>query len=621
MDISRKILSDIVHYMKYAKYDQVKNRREFYNETVDRVEMMHLKKFKNNKQIVHEIQEVFKNFIQTKKVLPSMRSMQFAGKPMEVNPVRGFNCSYLPVDDYRAFGEIMFLLLSGVGVGFSVQTHHVEKLPPINKGTRNRRYLIGDSIEGWSDAIKTLMKSYLFGKPIPIFDYNEIRPKGSRLVTSGGKAPGPEPLKDAIHNITKILERKNNGEQLTSLEVYDIICFIADAVLAGGIRRSATIALYSWDDLEMHNAKIGNWWELNPQRGRSNNSVVAIRGKITRESFMQFWERIAANKTGDPGIIFSNDKEYGFNPCVEASLRPFTFCNLTSINGSEIHSQEDFNSAAKAATLIGTIQASYTDFHYLRDVWKRNTEKDSLIGVSITGLANKIFDKIDFKEAAKIVVSENKRISQLLGIKSAARTTLIKPEGTSSIVLGTASGIHSWYDKYWIRRIRVGKDEAMYSFILKNYPELVEDDFFRPDKQAVISMPQDAPKGAILRTTETLEEFLNRILRVNKEWIHPGHNRGVNKHNASATVYLKDDEWEWFGEWLYENKESFSALSFLPFDPKEYKQAPFESINEEQYNEMFSNLSDFSLDGIVEEEDNTDLHGEIACGGGACEIT
>lgn len=764
MDISQVILSDIVHYMKYAKYIPTLKRRELYSETVNRVMNMHLKKFKNNKDITNKIINVFNEYVHTKKVLPSMRSMQFAGKPIEVNPTRGFNCSYLPVDDYRAFSEIMFLLLSGVGVGFSVQRHHIEKLPTINKGVRFRRYLIGDSIEGWSDAIKTLMKSYFFGKPIPAFDYSEIRSKGARLITSGGRAPGPEPLRDAIHNITKILERKSPGSQLTSLETYDIVCFIADAVLAGGIRRSATIALYSWGDLEMDNAKTGNWWELNPQRGRSNNSTVALRSKITKETFMSFWERIAANKTGDPAIVFSNDKDYGYNPCftadtlvtikdkdsnkvsdvtikslvdmdasklplalsynidnkfieykqidaamltrknstlielefedgtiikctpdhkiwtdnrgyvkaselkdddviiknngntntllkisninnedvyditvldnhnffangilvhncVEASLRPFTFCNLTTINGSIVETQQDFNNMALAATLIGTLQASYTDFHYLRDVWKRNTEKDSLIGVSITGLANKIFDTIDFKQTAKLVVDENIKLSEMIGIKSAARTTLVKPEGTASIILGTSSGVHPWYNYHYIRRIRVGKDEAMFSYLNKYYPHLLEDDFFRPDKQSIISIPQKAPNNAILRTTEDLNSFLDRIIKINTEWITPGHNRGVNKHNASATVYLKDNEWGEFGEWLFNNKENFAALSFLPFDPKEYKQAPFEDIDESVYNEMFSKLHDFDLSNIIEEEDNTDLQGEIACGGGACEIT
>jgi ribonucleoside-diphosphate reductase alpha chain len=308
--------------------------------------------------------------------------MQFGGKPIEISPNRIYNCAYLPIDSLDSFSECMFLLLGGTGVGYSVQKHHVDKLPLINKpyAKRTRRYLISDSIEGWADSIKMLMKSYLNGKGSRIvFDYSDIRPKGARLVTSGGKAPGPQPLKECILKITGLLENKEDGDQLSTLEAHDIVCYIADAVLAGGIRRAALISLFSADDNEMIACKSGSWWELNPQRGRANNSAVLMRHKITKSFFMDLWKRVELSKAGEPGIYFNNDKDWGTNPCCEIALRPFQFCNLCEVNVSNIKSQEDLESRVKAAAFIGTLQAGYTNFHYLRPIWKETTEKDALI--------------------------------------------------------------------------------------------------------------------------------------------------------------------------------------------------------------------------------------------------
>ena len=310
-----------------------------------------------------------------------MRSMQFAGKPIAISPNRIYNCGFLPIDDIHAFSETMFLLLGGTGVGYSVQSHHVERLPAIMKPTKTRRYVIGDSIEGWSDAVKALMRAYMDGKSMPRFVFDDIRPKGAMLVTSGGKAPGPQPLKDCLHDIQKILDSKENGSQLTTLEVHDIICYIADAVLAGGIRRAALISLFDFDDNDMLTCKFGNWWELNPQRGRSNNSAVILRHRVSKSDFLGLWEKIKASGSGEPGFYFSNNMDWGTNPCCEIALRPFQFCNLTEVNMSNLEDQEDLNGRAKAAAFLGTLQAGYTDFHYLRDIWKKKTEKDALIGV------------------------------------------------------------------------------------------------------------------------------------------------------------------------------------------------------------------------------------------------
>lgn len=617
MDKSTQILSEITVYMKYAKFLPNKNRRETWKELVTRNKKMHLKQYPDLKD---EINKAYK-LVYDKKILPSMRSMQFAGKPIEISPNRVYNCAYLPIDDWRAFSECMFLLLGGTGVGYSVQQHHVEELPEIRKPNpkRKRRYLIADSIEGWADAVKILMKSYFYGGSKLQFDYTDIRPKGARLVTSGGKAPGPQPLKECLVKIEGMLKQKEDGDKLTCLETHDIVCHIADAVLAGGIRRAALISLFSAQDDEMISCKAGNWWELNPQRGRANNSAVLMRHKITKEFFMNLWERVEKSGAGEPGIYLSNDKDWGTNPCCEIALRPFQFCNLTEVNVSNIESQDDFNERVKVASFVGTLQAGYTEFHYLRPVWQRTTEKDALIGVSMTGIGSGTVLGYDMKAAAKIVKEENVRTAKLIGINKAARTTTVKPAGTTSLTLGTSSGIHAWHNDYYIRRIRVGKNESIYPYLKENHSALVDDEYFRPHDTAVIEIPQKAPEGAIMRT-ESPFQLLERVKRVAQEWIKPGHRSGNNSHNVSATISLRDHEWDAAGEWMWDNKESYNGLSVLPYDGGTYTQAPFEDITKEKYEEMMISLESVDLTEIIETEDETDLKGELACAGGACEI-
>ena len=1085
LDVSQQILSDLTVHMKYAKFLPGKERRETWEELVTRNKEMHAKKYP---LLVDEIDAAYQ-FVLDKKVLPSMRSLQFGGKPIEMSPNRIYNCAYLPIDHIDSFSEVMFLLLGGTGVGYSVQRHHVEELPELRKPNpeRKRRYLIGDSIEGWADAIKVLMKSY-FGQITSTidFDYRDIRPKGSQLITSGGKAPGPQPLKDCIHNIKRILDNKTN-DTLSPIEVHDIVCHIADAVLAGGIRRAALISLFSADDDEMISCKSGNWWELNPQRGRANNSAALLRHKITEEFFMNLWKRIEASGAGEPGIYLTNDKDWGTNPCCvvgstkiatadgtlgitmkeladsgddvnvytvdeagslairkmeaprlirdnaniyrvkfadgthidvdeshkfilrngkevtpleltkgdslvaltsfntqlwsnknsqdyrfinfkgavksehriiaeneigrklasdetvhhinfnaldnspsnlqvmtiddhtalhreamlsknnavhrirnreawiaklssnakglnnpnskyyttsdistkieatlistkddllntrdlkrvifndgypvhfssddfrnttfvellnlacakvfetdltysqyfdfidkskrthhptvfdystnsvkviklceatgepmilnwedrhtsyvsrsaqvkhmwklekdrmitclldghkvrkdrikelqsstfndlqvelgrvplknewktamkaknlsseisrpcspfksyselveyssiinhrvisveyigqdsvysgavagthtffaigdstldksgkikhsfvlnrncEIALRPYQFCNLCEVNVSNIESQEDFNERAKAAAFIGTLQAGYTNFHYLREVWRRTTEKDGLIGIGMTGIGSGKVLNFNMKVAAKICKEENARVAKLIGINPAARQTTVKPSGTSSLVLGTSSGIHAWHNDYYIRRIRVGKNEAIYSYLAINHPELIEDEFFRPHDTAVISVPQKAPEGAILRVESPIQ-LLDRVKKIHNEWIKPGHRSGANTHNVSATVSIKPEEWDEVGKWMWENRDAYNGLSVLPFNGGTYTQAPFEDCTKERFEELMATLSNIDLTGVIELNDNTDLSGELACAGGACEIT
>jgi ribonucleoside-triphosphate reductase len=612
---SVSILSDITVYNKYAKFNPELQRRETWEEIVTRNRDMHISKFP---QLKDEITKAYE-LVYDKKILPSMRSLQFAGKPIEINNTRIYNCAYLPIDDYRSFSETMFLLLSGTGVGFSVQQHHIGELPEIKVPTKQKRYLIGDSIEGWADAVKILVKAYFTGSPLPLFDFRDIRPKGARLITAGGKAPGPEPLKECLFQIQKIFDRKKNGDKLSSLEAHDIVCHIADAVLSGGIRRAALISLFNLDDEDMLTSKFGSWWEANPQRGRANNSAVILRHKITEEEFFKLWKKIEASGSGEPGLYFSNDKDWGTNPCCEIALRPYQFCNLCELNASDVESQEDLNERSRAAALIGTLQASYTDFHYLRDIWRKTTEKDALIGVGQTGIGSGVVLNYNLKEAADVAKTENARIAEIIGINKAARVTTVKPSGTSSLVLGTSSGIHAWHAPYYVRRMRVGKNEALYTYLSINHPELVEDEYFKPTIQAVISVPQKAPEGSILRSESALE-LLERVRKYNVEWVKKGHRKGANTNNVSATVSITETEWEEVGKWMWENKDTFNGLSVLPYFGGSYIQAPFEDITEEQFNEMASHLQGLDLTKVVEFNDETNLMDQAACAGGACEV-
>lgn len=612
---SLQALSDITVHTKYARYDEGLQRREVWDEIVDRNMRMHVKKYPKLRDQIIEAYE----FVRRKEVLPSMRSMQFGGKPIELSPNRLYNCAYAPVNSWEVFPEIMFLLLGGTGVGYSVQRHHVSQLPEVRRpNKRRKRYLIGDSIEGWADAVKALLKSYFFGGPTISFDFSDIRPKGARLVTSGGKAPGPQPLKDCLHNLKKVLDEVPRGEKLTPLQVHDIVCYIADAVLAGGIRRAALLSLFSIDDEEMLTCKYGRWWELNPQRGRANNSACVIRHKVDEETFFALWERIKKSGSGEPGIYFSNNMEWGTNPCCEIGLRPFQFCNLTTINMATVRDQEDLNARAKAAAFIGTLQAGYTDFHYLRDVWQETTEKDALIGVSQTGIAS-VRQDLDLTQAARQVNKENRRVAKLIGINPAARKTAIKPEGTGSLVVGTTSGIHGGHSDWYIRRLRLGKNEAVCRYLEEKVPELMEDDFEKPHLQSILSLPIELPEGTILRSESALS-LLERVKRYSQEWVRPGHAKGDNGHNVSATINVKDDEWDAVGLWMWHNREHYNGLSVLPYDGGSYTQMPFEAIGQETYERMMAYVADIDLTEVTELDDNTNLTGELACAGGQCSI-
>lgn len=500
-----------------------------------------------------------------------------------------------------------------------MQKDHVDKLPEIRKSTHKRKFVVSDDIQGWADSIKAIMK-WAFGKAsMPVFDYSDIRPKGARLVTAGGKAPGAEPLKLCHAHLFALLERKKDGEKLRPIECHDMLCHIANAVLAGGIRRSAMIAGFNLDDEEMLTCKFGNWWETNEQRGRANNSAIIKRNRISKEEFLTLWEKVEASNSGEPGFYLTNNTEYFTNPCCEIGLRPFQMCNLCEINFATVENQEDFENRVRVATFFGTLQAGFTDFYYLRESWSKTCQKDALLGIGITGLASRKVNEIDFGKAVKEVsIPHNQEIAKRIGINPAARITCVKPSGTTSLVLGTSSGIHDWHSKYYLRTMRFGKEEAIVNYLLENNPSIIEPDILRPHDTYCVRIPVAAPEDAILREDVSEIDLLERIALLSTKWVKPGHISGDNTHNVSATVSIKEGNWEHVGEWMWENKNIYNGLSVLPYYGGSYKQAPFEEISEEDYLDRIAKLQAIDVTQIFEEEDVTDLKGELACVGGAC---
>jgi ribonucleoside-diphosphate reductase alpha chain len=490
---------------------------------------------------------------------------------------------------------------------------------------------------GWADAVKVLMKFYFEGGFKPKFDFRAIRHKGATLVTAGGKAPGPEPLKLCLAHVDAVMERKNDGEKLTPLECHDILCHIANSVLAGGIRRSAMISLFSHDDEEMITCKYGNWWETNEQRGRANNSAVLERDSVGQEEFFSLWKRIEASGSGEPGIYWTNNKDWGTNPCCEIGLRPYQFCNLCEVNVSDIENQIDLNDRVSVAAFFGTLQAGFTDFHYLRDIWRQTTQKDALLGIGMTGIGSGEILKYDLEIAAHTAKVVNSMISEKIGINEASRVTCIKPSGTTSCVLGTSSGIHAWHNDYYLRTVRFNKNEDIAMFLQVNHPELCEDDVLRPNDTLCVRIPIKAPEGSIFRT-ETAIDTLERVKKFSTEWVKSGHVKGDNTHNVSATIsisnsrfYAKEEEeqkglftmtfeWEEVGQWMWENREVYNGLSVLPYFGGSYKQAPFEDITKEEYETRISALKALDLTKVMEIDDNVEFGQTAACAGGTCAV-
>ena len=638
--MSIKALSDYIQYSKYAMYKPELKRRETWIEQVDRVFGMHETKFG---EVLNEIREEFdfaKEMVKKKRVLGSQRALQFGGSPILKKEPKLYNCTASYVDRPRFFQECMYLLLNGCGVGFSVQKHHIEKLPTIAPRTKGKKkFVIADSIEGWSDAIGVLMGSYFtvdedfivydLGN-IPLdnytgyeieFDYSLIRPKGAPI-SWGGKAPGPEGLINAMSKMTQLLDKISNerGEtKLKPIEAYDIIMHSSDAVLSGGIRRSATICLFSHDDNEMMNAKTGSWFIENPQRGRSNNSVILVRNETSKEQFSEIMKSV--KQFGEPGFVWTDDKELLVNPCVEIGLYAYNdkgesgwqFCNLAEINGKKSTSKEIFLEQCKSAAIIGTLQAAYTSFDYLTKVTEEIVKRDALLGVSITGMMDNpdiIFDPEIQKEGAKLILDINEKIAKVLGINKCVRATCIKPAGSTSCILGSASGIHPHHSKRYFRRVQANKLEFPLKYFEERNPLAVEESVWSTNKtDSVITFLCEVPDGAKTKNQIHAVDLLEHVKLTQQNWVEYGTRKKDNaqpwlRHNVSNTINVRDEEWSDVEKFIYTNRKYFAGVSLLPNSgDKDYPQAPMCTVytpNEivKEYGEGALMASGLIVDGL-----------------------
>lgn len=615
MNKSNKFLSELVAYRTYAKHLSAFNRRESLEETLNRNLTMYLEKYP---KLSRDIIKAFKQ-VHDFNVMPSMRSLQFGGEAIFRNNTRIFNCSFANITYPRIFAEALFLLLSGTGFGYSVQRHHVNQLPSLRKPKEEGVYVVHDSIEGWAESLNQLMSAYFFGSIRPLFDFSKVRQKGSYLVTTGAKAPGPEPLKKMLEKVEEMLKFAI-GRKLSTIEVHDIVCLIADCVLSGGIRRAALISLFDRDDNSMLTSKHGSWWERHPHRARANNSAVLPRTETTFEEFKNVYDMCIASNAGEPGFFWTNNIEWGTNPCAEIGLQSNQFCNLTTTNLTGIKSEKDFHNRVYASALLGTLQAGFTDFPYLSEKWKSVTESEALIGCSFTGIADASnLSGEELQKAAKLVLEVNEKYSKKIGTNVATRTTAIKPEGTASCVLGSSSGIHARHSEYYLRRVRMNKDDELARYLMKVVPELVEDDIFSPSG-VVVTIPQESPMGAITRHEETALDLFSRVKHYYNNWVIPGHRSGANTHNISCTINYKPEEVEVLLRSLWDDRFQYAAVSLLPFSDAVYQQAPFEDCSKEQFDKLDKVVKEVDLTKVIELEDNTNRAEQLACSGGVCQI-
>lgn len=661
-------LEDYIFLSRYSRYREELGRRETPSEAFTRVMDMHRAHFadKLDRPVagfggrpLRELIDETEAALQRKAILPSMRSLQFGGQAIEANNARMFNCAFTQMNRLDAFKEAFFLLMSGTGVGFSVQKHHVAQLPhfPI-RGAENEleviHYNVGDTLEGWADALDALMRSYTDNKKIE-FNYSGIRRRGAPLRTSGGRAPGHLPLKKALTAVERMLDNVS-GRALRPIEVYDILMHVAVAVLSGGIRRSATICLFSADDDEMAAAKTGNWFETNPQRGKSNNSAVLVRHQHTEGDFQRLFE--LQKEFGEPGFYFVDDVEYGANPCVEIGLAPFAIvdeaaqaklaeygmpdvpvgskvsgwqmCNLTTINANACDDEAGFLACCRAAALLGTLQAAYTNIPYLGAATRFINERESLLGVSICGILDRpslLLDPSVLERGAQECLDTNAAVAEHLGIPAAARITCVKPEGTASLVLGAGSGIHPHHARHYFRRVQAARTEPLYQWFKLNNPHMTEASAWDPDTTDVITFPVTAPTDAILRKDVGAVQFLEYVRLVQQHWVvagrrHETYNPGLH-HNVSNTVTVRDDEWDAVQQFIFENRQYFTGISLLrETGDKVYTQAPREEVTTEmdmaKWNALVYNTVDYTA--LWEGTDMTTLADTVACAGGACEI-
>ena len=631
--MSIKSLMNYTFVSKYARWIPEKKRRETWAEAVDRVKQMMLDKYSSHEDVLEDIEWAYDKMLK-KQILGSQRALQFGGSPILKHNARIYNCITSFADRVRFFQECMYLLLCGCGTGFSVQKHHMDKLPPLVKSKNGtKKFVIPDSIEGWSDAVGALVSSYfnqsdLFpeynGKNIT-FDYSEIRAAGSVLKSSGGKAPGPEPLKNALSNIKKLLDRAltdlefchGSARKLSPIQAYDIVMHAADAVISGGVRRSATICLFSPDDEDMAKAKTGNWFIENPQRGRSNNSALLLRDQTTKKQFSELMSSV--KDFGEPGFVWSDSTELIVNPCVEIGMWPvdettgksgWQACNLSTINCSKIKTEEDFYDACKAASIIGTLQAGFDTFEYLGETSENIIRREALLGVSMTGMMESpdiCLDPDTQKKGASIVKKVNASLAKKIGVNQAARTTCIKPEGTSSCILGTSSGIHPHHAKRYIRRVQANKMEPIYNYFKEINPRACEESVWsNNESDDVVGFCVEVPAGSKTKNQVGALDLLNYVKSTQQSWVIPGTNKKLCTqpwlvHNVSNTINVKLDEWDDVESYIYKNRKYFCGISLLPITgDKDYPQAPFTTIY--LPTEQVSHYGDASLfvSGLIE---------------------
>lgn len=629
MDIGSKIISDLKFMNDYARYSDELGRKETWEESVERVMDMHRKNPKFNEAFENaEFRELFEyaeHAYKDKLVLASQRTLQFGGDPIMKHNARLYNCLTSYCDRPAFFQESMYWLLCGCGIGFSVQTKHVAKLPKIQKRTKGAKtFVVPDNIEGWADAFGVLISSYLSADPTfeeyqgyeIKFDFSLIRPEGA-FISGGFKAPGPEGLRKSLIKVEELLEKSlNEGvDKLKPITCYDFVMHMADAVLSGGVRRSATICLFSKEDNEMLKAKTGNWYYENPQRGRSNNSVLLVRKETTREEFARIMESVKG--FGEPGFVFSEDEDTLFNPCVEIGMFPQNIkgvsgwqgCNLTEINGSQCNSREDFLRACKASAIIGTLQAAYTDFKYVAPVCKEIFDREALLGCSITGFTNNpkvLFNPEFLREGAALILETNKIVAKIIGINPAARATCVKPSGNASVLLQTASGIHGEHSENYFRIMQLNKNEEVAKYIAENFPDLIEESVWSANKiDYAVYIPIKSKKGSIYKDDLLGVKQLEYVKLVQENWIEYGTDVSlcVNKtvrHNVSNTITV--DNWDEVEQFIYDNKHIFAGISLLPYKgDKIYSQAPFTAvITAEQILEKYGSASMFASGLIVD---------------------
>lgn len=634
-----RAVADYIHASKYARYLPGEFRRELYHETVARGEEMHVRRFGRIEGMEAMIRRAY-GLVRDKRVLPSMRSMQFGGAAIEANNNRMYNCTATLVDRPRVFAEAMFLLLSGCGVGYSVQYDHVERLPPVSFVDPKRvvHHVIQDTIEGWADSVDALIDSYLRGYTVE-FAYHLIRPAGTPLVTSGGRAPGHLKLKEALERVRAVLHAAQ-GTQLRPIQCHRIMCHLADAVLSGGIRRSAMICLFSLDDSEMMNAKSDrDWFVREPWFANANNSVVLLRDGVQEKQFRRIFQR--TRRFGEPGIFFVSCLDHVTNPCCEIGLNPvwiasdgtrhtgWAFCNLCEINAARVLSLESFKEAAWAATLIGTLQAAYTDMPYLGRVSEEIARRDALLGIGMTGMQESPIacDPMAQRIVADGIVFWNAEFAAMIGINQAARTTTVKPSGTTTLELElVSSGIHPAHARRYIRRVVADEYEVVFQAFRARNPGMCEQ---MPNGKWVVSFPLEARPGTKLREDFTAIQFMELVRSTQLNWVVPGTvredgNPGL-RHNVSNTVTVRDHEWTEVEQFIWDNRWDLTGVSLLSdYGDTAYAFAPFEAIRteaqEQRWLELIAAYTPVDYTAMYELEDGTSLSAEPACAGGACVI-